>query len=123
MRKAYMKTIEVVLAGVFTVLFLMFLLPRVGENRLEDELQVVAHLRQDPSFRDFAAGATGCMDSSDPSVSMVGTYLPEKYDFDLCIDAISTRIPDKKIFIDSAVISGNMSSYQPKTIRLFYWLR
>jgi hypothetical protein len=114
MKKAFMKTIEVLLAATFTALFLF-----------ETSLDVLANLEKNDAFRDFATLNTGCFNSTSNTDfnREIDKYVPIEYDYLACIDASSYTLPDKKIFIDSIVISGNLSLYRPKTVKLYHWLK
>jgi hypothetical protein len=55
MKKAFMKTIEVLLAATFTALFLFYIIPEyTGGKGSETSLDVLANLEKNDAFRDFA---------------------------------------------------------------------
>ncbi|MBD3204025.1 hypothetical protein GF327_07020 [Candidatus Woesearchaeota archaeon] len=125
MKKAYIKTVEVIIAILFSTLFLLYVIPGQSPKQPEKNLEILTQVEKLPDVRNFVAGNSGCYDSSHSNIltNGISVYLPESYDYKICINNKTNDAPDQKIFIDTVVISGNMSVYNPKTVRLYHWLR
>ncbi len=122
MVKAYMKTIEILLVIVLTTMLLLIIIPRPSALETEQKNYLIS-LEENEAFRNFAIQNTGCYNSTDAEAvtGLVKNYLPQDYSFVICIDQ-STVLPDKEtIYANSILISGNYSSIDVKTVRLFYW--
>lgn len=122
MVKAYMKTIEILLVIVLTTMLLLIIIPRPSTLETEQKNYLI-HLEQNAAFRNFAIQNAGCYNSTDTEAitGLVRGYLPQDYSFVICIDQ-SAVLPDKEtIYANSIIISGNYSSIDVKTVRLFYW--
>jgi len=119
-KKAYMHTIEVVLAVLLTFAVAYFIIPRTSTPQEAASLSILPVLEQKPEFR-------GCVISLNYSCveSYLRDYLPKNYDFDYDItenpETPHANLPAKSINTESIYIAGNSSVYSPKIVRLYYW--
>lgn len=114
------------MAVVFTFVFVLYVIPRfTGTEEVKENVEILTELEKLPGFRNFVVANKGCYNSlqNEEINTYVEEYLPAEYDYEICIDDISTDLPDKNIFIDSVIIAGNISEYNPKTVRLFHWIK
>lgn len=123
-KKAFMKTIEAMLAVILTGVFVLYLIPQfTGTEVSEQSMVILNNLEKTPNFRNFVISTTGCFNSSNVTVrEFITSYLPEEYSYLLCISGIPDNLPDEKVFLDTAFFSGNISFYSPRTVRLYYWI-
>ncbi|MBU0758194.1 MAG: hypothetical protein KKF44_09055 [Nanoarchaeota archaeon] len=124
-KKAYLKTVEVMIAIVFAFTFLLYFLPKfAGVQNVEKSENVLKHLEHDNVFRDFVISNTGCINKTDNSsvISQIEEYLPDVYDYRFCINDRIYDLPPKKVLIDTVFIAGNLSDYSPSVVRLYYWI-
>ncbi len=123
MKKAFIRTLEVLVAVVITFIFVVYIIPKnTSDQSNQEELQLLAKLSQNPDFRVCALNK---------DLACVNTYIkdniPQKYDYkmDIIINP-NQPLPDlplKQIFTDSLLISGTLEEYNPTTIKLYYWLK
>ncbi|MBD3310207.1 hypothetical protein GF351_03230 [Candidatus Woesearchaeota archaeon] len=121
-KKGYVRTLEVVIAIVLTLIFLMFLVPRVSpDDRQSVKAGVLAALEQNQDFRDCAlARNVSCVES------MAEDVLPERYSLKVNISSDPEEQPgidvQGDIYSDSLFIAGSDTSYNATIVRLWYWL-
>jgi competence protein ComGC len=122
-KKAYMKTIEMLLVMVISTIFLLLILPKQNYRESMQKESYLIHLEKDETFRDFVTGNIGCYNSTPKNTItvLVEKHIPKEFDYTICIDKTPRTLPIKDIFIDSLVIAGNYSQTEFKTIRLYYW--
>jgi hypothetical protein len=126
MKKGYMKTLEVLFAIVVTIMFFVILIPQqnVSENQ-EDNLGIMESMIKDPVFREGVISLNKeCYDMSDSNsiTQTVEKYLLEEYAFYICIDRKKGSFPEKRIFVESAFITGNITDYKQREVWLYYWV-
>jgi hypothetical protein len=124
-KKAFMKTIEVVAAIILTTIFMLYIIPQyTGTDKDEQKIIVLAHLERDDGYRDFVLRRVGCFNASDEYLvnDKVESFLPEAYNYKLCINAVATGLPLQNIQLETQYISGNASVFKPKIVRLYYWI-
>src|SRR3989344_7066747 len=124
-KKAYIKTVEIIIAIVLTTIFILVILPKGAERFGTERPTYLTKPESHPDFRSFAAANSGCFNSSQSPIltSLIERYLPRQYDYTLCIGTRATSLPDKDIQIDSVFFAGNISQTNFRTIRLYYWTR
>jgi len=122
-KKAYMKTIEMLLVMVVSTIFLLVILPKQNYRDNMQKESYLIHLEKDETFRDFITDNTACYNSTPKNTItvLVDRHVPKEFDYTICIDKTPTILPKKDIFIDSLVIAGNYSQTDFKIVRLYYW--
>ncbi len=120
-KKAYLRTIEVVIAVLATFMFVVYVMPTyvTGETPAESVdllISIADNIRDCQNI--------SCVDSA---VSSFDPVFVKRYDYIINIssdpNAIVSGLPRKDIYIDSVYIAGNISNYDPKIIKLYYWER
>ncbi|MBT3720739.1 hypothetical protein HOC50_00945 [archaeon] len=122
MVKAYMKTIEMLLVIVVSTIFLLSIMPK-QESLLKNDLKdVLISLEDNDNFRNFCLENTGCFNSINTVIdSQIRSYLPESYEYRLCVGATPTSIPNTEVFLETLYFVGNGTESQDKTVFLYYW--
>ena len=123
MVKAFMKTLEVMLVVIFTVMFLIILSPPQSRSSVPELEPVLLHLQKDQGFREFAIQNTECFISGLGAEQHIRKYLHNRYDYVFCSGASETNLPDRRIFLDTLVIAGNITYIEPKVLKLYFWIR
>jgi len=119
-KKAYARTIEVMIAVIITFLFVYFIFPKSQTPAEEARLEVLKVLENNPTFRNCAISAEyGCVQS------YLKDYVPRNYEFAFDIadnpDIFRANLPEKNINTKTLYLSGNITLYNPKFIKLYYW--
>jgi hypothetical protein len=123
-KKAFLKTFEVLIAVVLTLIFIILLVPK--ENISEptgNKIEIMNQLEKYPEFRQEVIENNGCFNRTSNNVisNTIDSYISSRYDFYLCIDYTAENLPNKRVYVDSVFITGNITSYQHKIVRLYYW--
>ena len=122
-KKAYMKTIEMLFVIVISTIFLIVIIPKPESLSRSDLKDILIELEDNPQFRDFSQKNTGCFNSTNQTVSeLIGSYLSTTYDFNLCIGILPSSVPNQNIFVESLYFVGNYTTTNQKKIRLYYWI-
>ncbi len=122
-RKAYVRTIEVLVALFITILFVAIIIPRSYPEEIRTEsLEIMGTLQEDTAFRNCVMGnETSCIQTR------IRQHLPGKYNYTYTISsdplAAAGELPVKRVFAESAYFSANDSYYSPKIFRIYYWVR
>jgi len=119
-KKAFMKILEASMALLLTFLVITFVLPRMTSPTKPNPLTVLNVLEQDSGFRAcVVAGNFTCTEN------YVSDYLGPRYSFVVDIsenvNTIRTNLPEKNVYVDSIYISGNITSYAPRMVKVYYW--
>jgi len=123
-KKAFMKTVEILLVIILSSIFLLVILPKQQQNTETKSTPYLIYLEQDPEFRNFINSNTRCYNSSSNEANnFVKRYLPKEFDYILCSGTKATNLPEKNVFVDSLFFSGNISNVEYKIIRLYYWAK
>ncbi|RMF54376.1 hypothetical protein D6745_05430 [Candidatus Woesearchaeota archaeon] len=128
-KNGFVRTLEAILALLITLLFVIFVVPSKSAPSYEEKgVEVLKPLEQDSDFRNYVIGLdNNCVRRSDgiPLNDKINKYLPPVYDYVVCVsykgDLASLNLPEKHVFVDSLLVSANLSVYDPKIIRLYYW--
>lgn len=118
-KKAFMKILEASMALLLTFLVITFIFPRMTATKTKP-MTVLNILEQDPGFRACVVGGNfTCTET------YVREYLGPEYSFAVDIsenvNTIRTNLPEKDVYVDSIYISGNLTSYAPRMVKLYYW--
>jgi hypothetical protein len=123
-KKAYIKTIEILLVIIISTIFIFAIIPKQETLRRDDLKDILFILGENPYFRSFASENTGCFDSETMIVSdLIEPYLPQSFNYILCIDSLPDTLPNKDVFAESFFFSGNHTEVQKKVLRLYYWAK
>ncbi|MBI3034399.1 hypothetical protein HYY72_04515 [Candidatus Woesearchaeota archaeon] len=121
-KKGFLRTVEVVIAIAMTFIFLIVFIPEYASTKpaLKNE-NALETLYKNPDFR-------ACITSENSTcINQSLSKRLENYDYAFNIskspDERSTNLPQKRIFSESAFISGNNSAYEPRIMRIYYWGR
>jgi hypothetical protein len=124
-KKAFLKTFEALIAIVLTLIFVMLLVPKesISEPR-GNKIEIMNELEKYPDFVSGTIENTGCFNRTSGNVlsNLTDKYLSSRYSYYMCIDAAAENLPNKRIYVDSIFITGNITNYQHKTARLYYWI-
>ncbi|MBN2368800.1 hypothetical protein JXC34_07290 [Candidatus Woesearchaeota archaeon] len=122
-KKAFMKTVEILMAIVITTIFLLVIIPKQSTLSRQASEAYLVNLMDDENFRVFVTGNTACFNSTSGQQinAMIARYLPNQYDYIVCSGARVTELPERNVFVDTLLIAGNITSIQPKVVRLYYW--
>ncbi len=121
-KKAFMKTIEIMLVIVFTTIFLLALLQNQFSTPVNEKAEYLIELEKDSGFRNYVLQNTGCFNSTTSSSGYIRRYLPSRLDYNLCIGTKPTELPVIDVYVNNMYFSGNLTSVQTKTIILYYWI-
>ncbi len=119
-RKGFMKILEASAALLLTFLVITFVLPKTVTVTKPNPMSVLGVLEQDKEFRAcVVAGNFTCTEY------FIAEYLGPKYSFAVDIseniNTLRTNLPEKDVYVDSIYISGNITSYAPRMVKVYYW--
>ena len=125
-KKGYMKTLEVLFAIVVTVIFFVILVPVKDVSEEKDEtFSILGALLKDSVFREAAISLSeACYNASSSNnlTEKVEQYLFSDYTYHICLNVKKDGLPEEKIFIETSFITGNITDYKHRQVRLYYWL-
>ncbi|MDP2750583.1 MAG: hypothetical protein Q8O89_07165 [Nanoarchaeota archaeon] len=122
-KKGYVRTVEVLIALFITILFLTIIIPRYySSNTRVENLKIMDLLKEDESLRNCISGSDAtCINTK------IDAQLPDKYSFKYTLSSdqtvVAEGLPAKKVFVEAGYFAGNTTTYSPKTLRVYYWLR
>ena len=121
-KKGQIRTVEVLIAVIFTFFMLSFLTRTQDTAKSRDQnIFILDNLRKNNDFRQCVILENSTCVNSTLSAEMPAEY---SYVFNISKDPDTmTALPVKKIFADSAMIAGNTTDYEPRIIRLYYWTK
>ncbi len=125
MKQGFMKTVEVLFVIVLTSIFLFVMVPELTMTEEVERFQdILINLEENPDFRNFVVANNGCYNSSNTTVdSYITQYIEDEYDYLLCINRASSGFGARKVVAETLFIAGNITNYQQRTVRLYYWTR
>lgn len=117
-RKSMLKTAEALIAIVLSLVFVVLIFSNTSKAPAE-EIDVLHNLQPDSVFRNCAAvNDTACINS------MINNSMPRGYRFYTSIlggpSAAPSNLPNN-VYVESVIISGNLTNYNPTIISLYYW--
>jgi len=125
-KKGYLKVIEVLIAFVLTYWFITFVIT-ANIQKDDRDMEHPYPLRKVPidTVRNcIISSNTTCVDEA---LMEYNPGFDNLYEHTIIImdrtDSPNVDLPDKKVFIDSRYISGNVTSYDPKVTRVYIWKR
>ncbi len=119
-RKAMLKTAEALIAIVISLVFVVMVFSRAPVGGEIGKINILHSFQKDHGFRNCAvAGDTDCISD------YVNESMPLRYDFYVDISSQpSSRpngLPETGISLESLIVAGNITDYNPHVIRLYYW--
>jgi hypothetical protein len=122
-KKAFIKTVEVLLAVILTAIIMLVVIPK--HNSINRERQeYLSSLVHDGEFRAFASAQSICTNSTDIETERyVRRYLPKEYDYYFCRGAFPNELPNRNVYLDSIFFAGNYTVLNFKTLRLYYFAK
>ena len=119
-RKAYLRTIEVMIATIITFLFVYFVFPKSQTPEEKIKLGVLKVLENNPDFRNCVITL-----SYNCTENYLNDYVPKNYGFVFDIaenpDIYRANLPEKSINTETIYIAGDINLYSPKIVKLYYW--
>lgn len=132
-KKAYIRTMEAVLAIIILLIFVYTVIPRqpIQESNIED---VNIKLIQDHVFFELANNdelRSDIISKNNESLNdLITNIINQRYNYEIAINDLggSLILPgnissDKAIYVRSAVVSTNKTEYDPKIVTLYLWLK
>ncbi len=130
-KKAFMKTVEIMLVIVITTIFMLVIIPQGSTNIIKEREPYLIYLQELPEFRNFVSNNDGCFDSGESNTvdNLIRRYLPDEYYYTLCLNArmqssnylFNYGTPQKEVHVDTLLFAGNYTNINIKTVRLYYW--
>lgn len=128
-KKAYLKTVEVLLAIIIGASFIIYVIPSSLTKAIEQPpTDVLSNLEYSEQFRQLMLfNQSECIDAE---IHARG-FLPARFKYSYAFSPVSVqdydKIPanlpkDRRVYADSIFIAGNSSEYKPVIVKLFYWL-
>ncbi len=124
-KKAYLRTLEAVLAIALSFLFITIMVSSESPTEHDEEdMSLVPILKDSPSFRDCAMSSNiSCLNST------IKLYYPDftrnyGYRFNITKDPRSAPpelLPNRDIHAETLLIAGNNTLFYPRVVRLYYW--
>ena len=123
-KKAYVKTLEAVIALVLSFLFITFFVPAgKGTDERQPDLDLVNIMGQNPDFRRCVMNNNySCINATFeeyyPAIIINYNYL-----FNISTDPkiAGVDLPTANIHSESLLIAGNDTYIYPRVVRLYYW--
>ncbi|MFC1697755.1 hypothetical protein ACFL1H_05455 [Nanoarchaeota archaeon] len=119
MKKGWIRTVEVTIAIVIVLAFMISIVPTPQQRSLTN-FNLLQSLENNDIFRN-------CLieENNTCIYNIIDERLIDSYNFNFTItnstDITLPNLPDKDITSESLVISGNETYYNPLIIRLWYW--
>lgn len=122
-KKAFMKTIEVLLVIVISSIFIISITEDKSQLTRTSHDSYLINLERDSSFRDFVTNNNACFNSTPQNnlTLLIQRYIPIEYDYVICTGPTVGALPEKDIYVDTLVHAGNYSETNFKTVKLYYW--
>ena len=122
-QKAMLKTAEALIAIVITLIFIVLVFSQTpAESMSEKNLDMLKMIHVSDEFRNCATAENLTCISA-----LVNDSMPRKYDFYVDMSphpsAQPSGLPEKGIYVESLIIAGNVTDYNPQIIRLYYWMK
>ena len=132
-KKAFIRTLEAIIAIVITFIFLVAILPlRETGITTEEKIKVLGNLIDDKTFRTgvFELEFNRCFTEQDQEWinNYVRNYLADGYEYRFCIYnhlryPLIEDLPDKEVIVDSVFITKDLSDYERRIVRFYYWVK
>ena len=125
-KKAYMRTLEAVIAVITGFLFVTFIITsRSPTDTFRENIDLMSILKDNPDFRQCALSSNlSCLNST------LALHYPDfanayGYEFNVTTSPRSAppEMPAKDIYLESVFITGNSTFSYPRVVRLYYWVK
>lgn len=116
-----LKTAEAMIAIVLSLIFVVLIFSQVPtEGMPEADLNVLQELQDDSGFRNCVTiRSITCIDE------YLNEYIPRRYNYIFNVTSTPPLRPsclsESGVFIDSIIMAGNVTSYNPSIVTLYYW--
>ena len=118
-KKANIHTLESFLAFMLTFAFIAIISTQFYPSGLNFQKTIVLkNLEQDSVFRNCALVKD--LDCLGSVFIETNPNFPNRYNYTLSIDSVPI-LPQKHVFVDSIFIASNLTTYNPVTVKLYYW--
>jgi len=128
-KKAYLKTVEVLLAMLIGGAFIIYVIPATLTRETEQPpLDLLSNLENNADFRQYMLfNQTNCVDAELLTQKFLPVKFKYSYAFSPCTLENYADIPanlpkDRRVYVDSVFIAGNTTEYKPVIVKLFYWV-
>ncbi len=131
-KKAFIRTLEAIIAIVITFIFLVGILPLKGTGiTTKEEIRVLPNIIDEEEFRikTFNLTINQCFDDEETWIdNLVRKRLSSDYDYIFCVYGnlnypLIDDLPNKEVFVDSFFITKNLDNYEKIIVRFYYWIR
>ncbi len=119
-KKAFMRTMEAILAMGLTLIFVGLFIPQynIAQANFKNENVLVGTLK-DPEFR-------ACVINENITcVNTTVSAMLEGYNVAVNISKKSQtpaqNLPEKRVYVESEMVAGNSTLYEPRILRIYYW--
>ncbi|MFH2020111.1 MAG: hypothetical protein ABIJ34_01775 [archaeon] len=122
-KKAFIKTLEILFVIIISVFFLVAVIPRQYANFEKGRTSYLLKMENDEEFRTFVTANNVCFNSSQDNVAtrLTSRYLPGIYSYIICTGPSVSSLPPQDISVDTLFFAGNYSSTNFKILKLYYW--
>lgn len=122
-KKAYLRTLEAMIAVGLTLLFLAMINPWQNDiNVRQQKIDILPLLEHNQDFRNCVVSENAACANA-----IIQNYIPGKYNYTISITTSTSYtpvLPDKKtILADSIYINGNDTFNKQEIVRLYYWVK
>jgi|GEM_PF-2910895 len=122
-KKAFLRTVEAVIAVILTFLLLVILFPQKGISEFKtDNLKNINIIQYDPDLR-------GCIYSDNLTCveNIIPNYIPNSYDYDYLLSTNPNdfiyNLPKEQIYTKTLVFAGYNQIYDFRVLKIYYWLK
>jgi hypothetical protein len=126
-KKAYMRTLEAVLAVITSFLFITFIVTSRSPTEIsKDNVNLMSIMKDNPDFRQCALSSNlSCLNGT------LALHYPNfvrvyGYEFNVTTSPRSAppeTMPSKDIYLESVFVTGNSTFGYPRVVRLYYWTK
>ncbi len=121
-RKAYLRTLEAIIAIFITFFFLAYITPeKTPSESGAENIHILPELSKSLAFRNCVLSQNvSCINTT------IDDSIPNQYNFLFNLSSnphVTVALPNKRVFGDASFIVGNSTSYKPTILRLYYWSR
>ncbi|MCX6707046.1 MAG: hypothetical protein NT001_02800 [Candidatus Woesearchaeota archaeon] len=125
-KKAFMSTLEAVIAVITGFLFVSFIISsRSPTGTFKENIDLMSILKDNPGFRQCALSSNlSCLNDA------LALHYPDfvkvyNYEFNVTTSPRSAPpdMPAKDIYLESVFITGNSTFSYPRVVRLYYWTK
>ncbi len=123
-KKAFLKTVEAVIAIFISLLFLTIVIPHrnPADSSRSESIKLLDTLKENENFRNcILTGNRTCINAT------IRANLENRFDFTFNISSdpdTKISLPARQIvFAEGIMVAGNSTDYNPRILRVYYWIR